>query len=248
MWFNKKDKSDESTPRATSRNGRTSDMRSELGLGGNDYTQNNSAQPRATRRIGANKAVTQDAAGNTYNEDVLLHDLKVRARRRLIGALVLLAAAFVILPWIFDDNRKQTAPVVTVSVPDQKIQFEVQNPRVAAATSSSADNLKPVSSEKPADAAAKSKAEEKVADKPAEVPKAAKFVVHIGVVSNKADLDALSKRLAAKGVKPVTEVVKVGGESKTRVRLGPFDSQASAQAVADKVKGAAKNPVVLEVK
>ena len=252
MWFNKKDNSKESAEPRTRRS-RTSDMRSELGLSDSDGT-------RATRRVGTSKTVTQDAASNTYNEDVLLNDLKVRARRRLIGALVLLAAAFVVLPWVFDDKRKQASAVVSVSVPEQKIQFDVQNPR-ATDTAVNTDNLKKPeetkSDKKPADDAASTAQQAKpevkaAADKPTESkvaePSKAKFVVHIGVVSSKADLDALNKRLAAKGVKPNTETIKTDGEQKTRVRLGPFDSQAAAQAAADKIKGAAKNPVVIEVK
>lgn len=234
MWFNKKDKPEEPVERATPRR-RTGDMRSELGL-------NTEAQPRATRRVGSNTTVTQD---NAYNEEVLLNDLKVRARRRFIGALVLLAAAFVILPWVFDDNRKQAAPVVSVVVPEQKIQFEVQNPRAAAEVTPVADTTKPAEPVKPK---VEEKPAEKVAEKPAEPVKAAKYVVHIGVVSSKAELDALNKRLSAKGAKASTETVETDGVSKTRVRLGPFDSQAAAQAAADKVKGAAKNPVVIEIK
>lgn len=249
MWFDKKEDSEQLVPRSSAR-ARGGDMRSELGLGGTDYTQSN-APSRATRRLGASKSVTQDAAGRTYNEDVLLNDLKVRARRRLIGALVLLAAAFVILPWVFDDSRKQTAPVVSVSVPEKQVQFEVQNPRAASEANSSADNLKPVNSKTESKTAetstAAANAPSKSADTTTDMAKG-KFVVHIGIVSTKAELDTLSKRLIAKGAKPVTETITDGGVSKTRVRLGPFDSITAAQTAADKIKGAAKNPVVVEIK
>jgi DedD protein len=250
MWFDKKDETEQPAPRTNSR-GRSGDMRSELGLGGSDYTQSNPPS-RATRRLGASKSVTQDAAGNTYNEDVLLNDLKVRARRRLIGALVLLAGAFVILPWVFDDSRKQTADVVNVSVPEKQVQFEVQNPRVANEASSSADNLKPVNVKTEPKSPEPSATPVVTASKPADVSVTetakGKFVVHIGIVSTKADLDALNKRLIAKGAKPVSETITDGGVSKTRVRLGPFDSITAAQSAADKIKGAAKNPVVVEIK
>lgn len=250
MWFDKKEDTEQPTQRPSAR-GRGGDMRSELGLGGSDYTQPN-APSRATRRLGASKSVTQDAAGHTYNEDVLLNDLKVRARRRLIGALVLLAAAFVILPWVFDDSRKQTAAVVNVSVPEKQVQFEVQNPRAANEASGSADNLKPVNAKiepKTTEAAtAAATTPSKSAETNTTDMAKGKFVVHIGIVSTKAELDELNKRLIAKGAKPVTESITDGGVSKTRVRLGPFDSITAAQTAADKIKGAAKNPVVVEIK
>lgn len=229
MWFSKKNKSEQPAERASTRK-RAGDMRSELGL-------NSDTQPRATRRVGASQTVMQD---NTYNEKVLLNDLKVRARRRFIGALVLLTAAFVILPWVFDDNRKQAAPAVSVVVPEQKIQFDVQNPKV----DSNLDKPKPVAAV--VDEPVKPKVEEKIAV--AEPVKTGKFAVHIGIVSNQATLDALNQRLASKGVKAITDKIMMDGVSKTRIRLGPFDSQAAAQAAADKIKGAAKNPVVIELK
>lgn len=237
MWFNKEKEQPEQTPETAaprSRSRATSDMRSELGLANDDNA------PRRSRS-------SNEASDKKYNEEIMLNDLKVRARRRMIGAFVLLAAAFVVLPWVFDDNRKQTAPVVSVVVPEKQIQFEVQNPKaVDASVASSVDNLKP-EDKKAADKKPETAKAEEVAPPVADVKK--KFVVHIGIVSNKAELDALKSRLQAKGVKINTDVVKgADGGTKTRVRLGPFDSKNSAQLAADQVKGAAKNPIVIEVK
>ena len=72
-----------------------------------------------------------------------------------------------------------------------------------------------------------------------------KYVVHIGIVSDAGELNALLKRLSAAGVKASRETVTVDGVSKTRVRLGPFNNQTDAQLAANKAKGAAKNPVVI---
>ena len=132
MWFNK-DKSEAQEEKAPRTRKRNSDMRSELGLG-SDADSERSARPTARR------AAPQSQSNNraVYNEDVQLNDLKVRARRRLIGALVLLGGAFVILPWVFDDDRKLTAPAVTVSVPDKKLEFEVQNPKAPTTSNNTA--------------------------------------------------------------------------------------------------------------
>ena len=245
MWFNK-DKSEaqeDKTPRTRKRN---SDMRSELGLG-SDADSERSARPTARRAATQSQTPANNRA--VYNEDVQLNDLKVRARRRLIGALVLLGGAFVILPWVFDDDRKLTAPAVTVSVPDKKLEFEVQNPKAPTTSNNTAgtDNLKPVEDKKPEDnLVATTKTVEPAAEKPAEPT--TKYVVHIGIVTDAGQLTALINKLSAAGVKASQEKITVNGVKKTRVRLGPFDSQADAQNAADKAKGAAKNPIVIPLK
>lgn len=235
MWFDKKKEQLETrvnavTPRSRKRTA-NSDMRSELGL----VDDETASQYHRSNH---------DISDKNYNEEVILNDLKVRARRRMIGAFVLLAAAFVILPWVFDADRKQTAPVVSVVVPERGIKFEVQNPKrmMDLSVANSADNLKPVLKN--------SDAPIKVNETPRKIEGTQKkFVVHIGLVSSKEQLDGLKSRLQAKGAKVNTEIVKAAdGSRKTRVRLGPFDSKTSAQIAADSVKGTAKNPIVIEVK
>ena len=243
MWFSKDkstDAQEDSTQRATKPSRGASDMRSTLGLGAETEQR---APVRRTKDV-AGKA---DATGKQYDADVILNDIKVRARRRMIGAFTLLAFAFVALPWVFDGSRKQVAPVVKVSVPAANIAFDVQNTqRPSPANDSNATQPEPVATTKP-EAKPEAKPNE---PKPAEpVAAKSKFVVHIGLVSSKAELDGLIAKLSAKGAKPMTEKVKASdGSTKTRVRLGPFDSMAAAQTAADKIQGAAKKPLVLEVK
>jgi DedD protein len=202
-----------------------------------------------------------------------LHDLKVRARRRLIGALVLLGAAFVILPWVFDGQRKETAAQVAVSIPDKNVQFDVKNPKAtdeslrAAAESADktaadgkATDTKPsdnkVAAASTATPATTTAAPAKPADTKQAVPAAPttpttqptqQYAVHIGLVSDKKELDSLVARLRAAGVQPQLRTVTVDGASKTRVRLGLFKTQAEAEAALAKVKGVAKNPVVIPI-
>lgn len=239
MWFSKDkstDAQEDNTQRATKPSRGASDMRSTLGLGAE-------TEQRAPVRHTKDVAGKADATGKQYDADVILNDIKVRARRRMIGAFTLLAFAFVALPWVFDGSRKQVAPVVKVSVPAANIAFDVQNTqKPSPANDSNATQPEPL---------ATGKAEAKPNEpKPAEpVAAKSKFVVHIGLVSSKAELDDLIAKLIAKGAKPMTEKVKASdGSTKTRVRLGPFDSMAAAQTAADKIQGAAKKPLVLEVK
>ncbi len=280
MWFKKKQTNQSNSAQSAPR--RTGDMRSELGLNGETH-QAVRVRARQVQRDGLNETTA------VYDEEVQLHDLKVRARRRLIGALVLLGAAFVILPWVFDGQRKETAAQVAVAIPDKNVQFDVKNPkatdeslRAAAESADKAD--KAAADGKTADAkttdakasgatttntattAATSPSTETPA-KPAATKQAVpstttaapattttaptattqQYAVHIGLVSDKKELDSLVARLRAAGVQPQLRTVTVDGSSKTRVRLGLFKTQAEAEAALAKVKGVAKNPVVIPI-
>ena len=271
MWFKKKQTNQSNSEPSNAR--RKGDMRSELGLSGETH-QAVRVRARQVQRDGLNETTA------VYDEEVQLHDLKVRARRRLIGALVLLGAAFVILPWVFDGQRKETAAQVAVSIPDKNVQFDVKNPkatdeslRAAADSAESSDKTAAdgkAADAKPSDnkaaaastaatattAAATTAAPAKPADTKQAVPATPttpttqptqQYAVHIGLVSDKKELDSLVARLRAAGVQPQLRTVTVDGASKTRVRLGLFKTQTEAEAALAKVKGVAKNPVVIPI-
>ena len=265
MWFKKKQTNQSNGEPSNAR--RKGDMRSELGLSGETH-QAVRVRARQVQRDGLNETT----AG--YDEEVQLHDLKVRARRRLIGALVLLGAAFVILPWVFDGQRKETAAQVAVSIPDKNVQFDVKNPKATdeslRAAAESADKTAAdgkATDAKPSDnkaaaattattTAATTAAPAKPADTKQAVPATPttpttqptqQYAVHIGLVSDKKELDSLVARLRAAGVQPQLRTVTVDGASKTRVRLGLFKTQTEAEAALAKVKGVAKNPVVIPI-
>lgn len=271
MWFKKKQTNQSNSEPSNAR--RKGDMRSELGLSGETH-QAVRVRARQVQRDGLNETTA------VYDEEVQLHDLKVRARRRLIGALVLLGAAFVILPWVFDGQRKETAAQVAVSIPDKNIQFDVKNPkatdeslRAAADSAESSDKTAAdgkAADAKPSDnkaaaastaatattAASTTAAPAKPADTKQAVPATPttpttqptqQYAVHIGLVSDKKELDSLVARLRAAGVQPQLRTVTVDGVSKTRVRLGLFKTQAEAEVALAKVKGVAKSPVVIPI-
>ena len=265
MWFKKKQTNQSNSEPSNAR--RKGDMRSELGLSGETH-QAVRVRARQVQRDGLNETTA------VYDEEVQLHDLKVRARRRLIGALVLLGAAFVILPWVFDGQRKETAAQVAVSIPDKNVQFDVKNPKATdeslRAAAESADKTAAdgkATDAKPSDnkaaaattattTAATTAAPAKPADTKQAVPATPttpttqptqQYAVHIGLVSDKKELDSLVARLRAAGVQPQLLTVTVDGASKTRVRLGLFKTQTEAEAALAKVKGVAKNPVVIPI-
>ena len=278
MWFKKKQTNQSNSEPSNAR--RKGDMRSELGLSGETH-QAVRVRARQVQRDGLNETTA------VYDEEVQLHDLKVRARRRLIGALVLLGAAFVILPWVFDGQRKETAAQVAVAIPDKNVQFDVKNPKAtdeslraaaestdkaaadgktvdARATDAKASGATTTNTATAAVAGSSTDASSKPAATKQAVPSTVttapattatapttaptqQYAVHIGLVSDKKELDSLVARLRAAGVQPQLRTVTVDGSSKTRVRLGLFKTQAEAEAALAKVKGVAKNPVVIPI-
>ena len=163
---------------------------------------------------------------------------------------------------------------MAVAIPDKNVQFDVKNPKAtdeslkaaasdaeksAANTPTSASTTATTNpAAKPADVkpAEAKPAETKPADtKPSVQPSqeasttqaTQQYAVHIGLVSDKKELDGLLARLRAAGVQPQLRTVSVDGVSKTRVRLGLFKTQAEAAAAAAKIKGVAKNPVVIPI-
>ena len=256
-WFNSKQAQSSSEPQDDSVRPPTKDMRSQLGI-------QTDAQPAVRIRANRSGATPSGAmhaeAAAVYDEEVRLNDLKVRTRRRLIGAVVLLTAAFIILPWIFDEQRKQTASEVAVVVPDKNLQFDVKNPRATdESIRAAAENVAQTPNSTVAPPVTNTTESSSTAPippnvKPPETTTASttastqKYAVHIGLLSNGKDLDALLSKLRAAGVEPQLKTVVVDGVSKTRVRLGLFDTQAAAAAAAAKAKGAAKNPVVIPIK
>ena len=142
-----------------------------------------------TATAAAPKKSAKSGAKASAADDVLV--LRVRARRRLIGAAVLVAAGVVGFPLIFETQprpipvdlpieipRKETAPPLTVPAREPLSQAEpAPQPTPAASAELPVEPKvaeKPV--EKPADKPAEKPADKepvKVADKPADKPKAA---------------------------------------------------------------------------
>jgi DedD protein len=138
------------------------------------------AAPKKSAKSGAKASAADD-----------VQVLRVRARRRLIGAAVLVAAGVVGFPLIFETQprpipvdlpieipRKETAPPLTVPTREPLSQVEpAPQPTPAASVELPVEHKvaeRPV--EKPADKPAEKPADKepvKVADKPADKPKAA---------------------------------------------------------------------------
>lgn len=201
--------------------------------------------------------------------------LKKRARRRLIGAIILVTAVVVVLPMILDSEPKPDNQDVSIRIPSPDA--TPFNPKVApvipaapAVKSAPAAEPKaaaptPAASEK-AEAAAKAEP----APKPAPTPKpaapvktepqktakpaadkakpAGSYVVQVVALSDAEKAKALEKKIDAAGINAYTEVVKTEKGDVTRVRVGPFASREAADAALAKLKGMSLDGRVVTVK
>lgn len=74
--------------------------------------------------------------------------------------------------------------------------------------------------------------------RPAEPVVAARFVVQVGAYTEPRTLRDVRGRVEALGLKTYTQVVDSPAGPRTRVRVGPFDSRAEAEAASAKLRGA----------
>lgn len=192
--------------------------------------------------------------------------LKRRARRRLIGAVVLVAAIVVVLPMVLDTEPRPISQNITVRIPSPD--SGAFTSKVAPAPASRAPEGKsavakaddkasaapPASREVPkAEAppetatppkAAKPKAPAKTAAKTAKpAPKAAggMFVIQVIALADAEKAQRMQERIAAAGIKSYTEVVKTVKGDVTRVRAGPFATREAAEKAQVQLKSLGMN-------
>ena len=198
---------------------------------------------------------------------------RTRARRRLIGAVLLLGVGVIAFPLLFETQprpipvdiqieipRKEGAPPLAMPAP-RPAAAAASRPAaaVAAIAESKAEVGKDVSApvEAPAKAAAKPEPAPKAAApsappppkveveaKPAaETP--ARFVVQIGAFADAGVAREARAKVEKLGLKTYTQAVDTDNGKRIRVRLGPFASRGEAEQAAAKVKAAGLPAAVL---
>ncbi len=125
-----------------------------------------------------------------------------------------------------------SAPAATQAVPPQ--------PRPSAPAVPAPAALPPAA--KPAATAAS-----RPASAAASAPVAARFIVQAGAYVDARSLREARSKVEAMGLKTYTQVVETDGGKRTRVRVGPFDTRAEAEAAAARIRsgGLAANVLTL---
>jgi DedD protein len=159
--------------------------------------------------------------------------LRAQARRRLIGAAVLLLAVAIVVPLLLDPAPRPAADNIAVDIPSEKQPF---TPRLAPPPVPDPAQQGPVeggtgeADGKGADAVEKTAAA--VPDKEkagADKPKGERHVLQAAALSTEAAARELSDKLRKAGFATFIEKVETKDGVRYRVRVGPYSSRDEAQ-------------------
>ena len=189
-----------------------------------------------------------------------MQEARTRARRRLIGAVVLLALGVVIFPLLFETKprpvpldipieiaRRDTpaallpppatppspAPVARPAPPPPADAGTEATPAPAPASAARLALPTPaVAVPQPAkvEVAASAVAES------ASTPKSGRFVVQVGAFTDPTSLREARQKVEKLGLKTYTQVIETEAGKRTRVRVGPFDARDEAERAAERLK------------
>jgi DedD protein len=193
--------------------------------------------------------------------------LKRRARRRLIGAIVLVTAFVVVLPMVLDTEPRPVSPNIVIRIPSpdtealpQKIApvpaskapvsksapTKADSTANAAPAAAAAETPKPAPQPEPAKPAktTKPKAPAKAAAKtapPATKTAGGQFVIQIIALADAEKAQRMQEQIAVAGIKSYTEVVKTAKGDVTRVRAGPYATREAAEKAREQLKSLGMN-------
>jgi DedD protein len=190
--------------------------------------------------------------------------LRKRARRRLIGAIALVAGTAAVLPMVLDSDPKPTSQNINIQIPpsEPKVGFAPKGaPAAKVAPAAPAAKAEPKAVEPPAAkpevAPPPEPREEFVAEKPpaakppvppvpAEKDKAASpvapkagpgtFFIQVVALSEVDKAKLVQQQIAKAGIGAYTESVTAGGGKVTRVRAGPFATREEAERARTKLQ------------
>ncbi len=206
-------------------------------------------------------------------DDAAIAAARTQARRRLVGAVLLLAVGVIGFPLLFETQPRplpQDAPIVlsaeaqvaraaasaSAAVPaDAGVEPAAPGSAAATAPQPAAavtavvkpPNAAPAESKPTASVAPLPASPAARASAPAAVPKAAGggWIVQVGAYNDMERLRAARAKLQLLGYASYTQDVDLPTGKRTRVRVGPFKSRAEADAVAARVKTAGLQAAVL---
>jgi len=193
--------------------------------------------------------------------------LRKRARRRLIGAIVLVTAVAVVLPMVLDTEPKPVNQDISINIPSPD--SGAFKPKVASSAPATSSKASPGASGVVPGVATKSEAsspstkraeapDAKRSATPAHgtretTPPAAKtgkehFVIQVVALADADKAMRMQRKISGAGVKSYTEVVKTAKGDVTRVRAGPFPTREAAEKIREKLKGIGFDGKVIPVK
>lgn len=198
-------------------------------------------------------------------------EARVRAKRRLVGAAILLSIGLIAFPIVFQTQPRPVDLAIPINTPEpEKISTSSSESKPSDASSEnnpslpeSRDSLshdiatetlqvssKPISSLSSTKNTKNAQAPDEIKLKAASsivVPKEPKFVVQAGAFADVKSVRDLRHRIEATGLKTYTQEVQINGETKIRVRLGPFATREEAAKAQKKLKTLGLSPALLTI-
>ena len=190
--------------------------------------------------------------------------LKKRARRRLVGAIVLVITVAVLLPMVLDSEPKPLSQNVAIHIPSpDSAEYKPKAappvpdtrpikgmPEPAAKPDTTAGKseapVTPIADPAPAKDASKATAErqkDKATPKDATASDTAAtasgaYVVQVAALADASKAKQLEKQVAGTGLKTYTEVINTQSGERTRVRVGPYATREAAETARAQLKKA----------
>ena len=181
--------------------------------------------------------------------------VRVRARRRLIGAAALLLTAAIVVPMLLDPEPKPASDNIAIDIPSEKTPF---TPRLTLPPVPAPENVPvappqevaPSNRKGPRTPPPKAIEGKKVEERRARAllegkskaaaagtgEKTAKFAVQAAAPASETAARDLAERLKKSGLAPYMEKVDTKQGARYRVRLGPYASRDEADGVRTRLK------------
>lgn len=239
---------------------------------GSDPAPARGRRARTDAGVGTSRRLNEEYADDTLDPDF---PQKQRARRRLIGAVVLLVAAVIVLPIVFEHKPRPVSEDVAVKVANgqgasQKPKVEARKAeplppapaqsRNDAALDAGEELVSAPAADKPraadtkpadikvAEARPADKAADKAADKPADkATGSGKYLILIGAFSSEERAKNWLAKLKASKIPAYVEKKALADGDRILLRAGPFPDRDAAEAADKKVKAVGLTSKVVEL-
>jgi DedD protein len=220
-----------------------------------DDTGSASAGPSVTARSGRRGAgkplpETPSSRSGPPHESAAAVQARIHARRRLIGAAVLLLLGVLLFPLVFETQPRPLPLDLPMTVAPAKGTAAVPVPAPVAGTATRpappmiVETAEPEPRPAPAPASAVAQASPApTASAPA--PEPGRFVVQVGAFADDAAVRQARQKVEKLGLKTYTQEVNTDAGKRVRVRVGPFATRDEAAQVLGKLKGAGLPGAVL---
>jgi DedD protein len=210
------------------------------------------ASPRTGRR-GAAKPLPESVSSRTGppHESAAVTQARTRARRRLIGAAVLLLLGVLLFPLVFETQPRPLPldlPMTVAPVKGAAAAVPAPAPVAGTATRPAPPMIVETAEPEPRPAPAPASAVAQASPAPtasAPAPEPGRFVVQVGAFADDATVRQTRQKVEKLGLKTYTQEVNTDAGKRVRVRVGPFDTRDEAAQVLNKLKGAGLPGAVL---